>query len=126
MVEGQFMAKRLHVEKMGFKMDSSSRILVTGGGSVNTSILQIIADVFNAPVFTQEETKNSAALGAAFRARHVTLGGEKVLTFSQSIKRTDSSQSASCIQPHRDSKSVYRPLLERFKVLEDTITNGEV
>ena len=31
----------------------STRILVTGGGSVNASILQIIADVFNAPVLTQ-------------------------------------------------------------------------
>lgn len=30
-----------------------TRILVTGGGSVNNSILQIMADVFNAPVYTQ-------------------------------------------------------------------------
>ena len=52
LIEGQFMAKRLHVEKMGFKT-GSGRILVTGGGSVNDSILQIIADVFNTPVYTQ-------------------------------------------------------------------------
>merc|ERR1712226_999036 len=61
---------------------NTTKILVTGGGSVNMAILQIIADVFNAPVYTQEETKNSAALGSALRARYVFQGGEKVLSFS--------------------------------------------
>ena len=32
---------------------NTTKILVTGGGSVNMAILQIIADVFNAPVYTQ-------------------------------------------------------------------------
>ena len=122
------MAKRLHVEKMGFKT-GAGRILVTGGGSVNTSILQIIADVFNTPVYTQPETQNSAALGAAFRARHVIQGGEEVLSFAESIKKEkpsdDSTEDQNCVQPHKDANSVYRPLLERFKVLEDAITNGE-
>ena len=53
LIEGQFMAKRLHIEKMGFKIEANTRIVVTGGASVNDSILQILADVFNAPVFTQ-------------------------------------------------------------------------
>ena len=48
------MAKRIHAERMGFSLgeDKEVRILVTGGGSVNKSILQIVADVFNANVFT--------------------------------------------------------------------------
>ena len=53
LIEGQFMAKRLHIEKMGFKIQPSTRIVVTGGASVNESIIQVLADVFNAPVFTQ-------------------------------------------------------------------------
>ena len=53
LIEGQFMAKRLHIEKMGFKIQPTTRIVVTGGASVNDSIIQVLADVFNAPVFTQ-------------------------------------------------------------------------
>ena len=30
-----------------------TRILVTGGGSQNVAILQVISDIFNAPVYTQ-------------------------------------------------------------------------
>ena len=36
-----------------FSDPNTTKILVTGGGSVNKAILQIIADVFNAPVYTQ-------------------------------------------------------------------------
>ena len=50
-VEGQMMAKRIHAERMGFVINPDTRILVTGGASVNTVILQIIADVFNAKVY---------------------------------------------------------------------------
>ena len=67
------LAKRLHAEKIGFKITADTRILVTGGASVNLAILQVdfiiinfvfcffffsillqvVADVFNAKVFTQ-------------------------------------------------------------------------
>ena len=70
LIEGQFMAKRLHVEKMGFKT-GSGRILVTGGGSVNDSILQIIADVFNTPVYTQVRLFTAAL---ALRSRGLVIG----------------------------------------------------
>lgn len=136
-----------------FILGPSTKILVTGGGSVNRSILQIIADVFNAPVFTQvseywsffgleapnllldviripneavfchsvrvelllllvqsaffqAETKNSAALGAAYRARHALLGGERAMSFSQSLAGKQTMSTNECIQPHKDAKSV--------------------
>ena len=41
LVEGQMMAKRLHAERMGFKVSPETRILVTGGASVNKNILQV-------------------------------------------------------------------------------------
>ena len=41
LVESQMIAKRLHAEKMGFKLSPESRILVTGGASVNTTIQQV-------------------------------------------------------------------------------------
>ena len=58
------MAKRIHAERMGFSLgeDKEVRILVTGGGSVNKSILQIVADVFNANVFTMVTTTHTLIL----------------------------------------------------------------
>ncbi len=66
LVEAQMMSMRLHAAWMKIK---PSRIYATGGGSVNTPILQIMADVMNCPVFRIEVAK-SAALGAALRAAH--------------------------------------------------------
>ena len=60
----------------------STRILATGGASKNAAILQVLADVFNAPVYVQE-LANSACLGAAFRAKHVTT--ESHLPYHESI-----------------------------------------
>lgn len=54
---------------MGFRKDVSSRILVTGGASRNVVLLQMLADVFEMPVYTIE-VDGSAALGGAMRARY--------------------------------------------------------
>lgn len=70
LVEGQFLAKRAYAEDFGFKFsktqnnsvcykkhpkfsDKGTKILATGGASVNRSILQVLSDVFNAPVYVQ-------------------------------------------------------------------------
>jgi len=65
-VEAQMMALRLHSAWM---QTTPRRILATGGGSANRSILQIMADVMQCPVERIEVSK-SAALGAALRAWH--------------------------------------------------------
>lgn len=38
------------------KIDAKTRIIATGGASNNNTILQILSDVFNAPVYTQVST----------------------------------------------------------------------
>lgn len=53
LVEGQMLHHRAIAESMGFLFGSEAKILATGGASVNKSILQVIADVFNAPVYQQ-------------------------------------------------------------------------
>ena len=65
-VEGQMMAKRLHAERMGFVINPDTRILVTGGASVNTVILQIIADVFNAKVYSLVSLARSSSFSSDF------------------------------------------------------------
>jgi glycerol kinase len=61
------------------------RVVVTGGGSVNASLLQVIASVFNATVYTATAGPNTASLGAAYRAAHgyacVTTG--RVVPFNE-------------------------------------------
>ena len=42
LVEGQMAAKRVHAERLGFRLGADTRILVTGGASVNTAILQVL------------------------------------------------------------------------------------
>ena len=58
------MSMCLHSEGFGTHPE---KILVTAGGSENQGLLQTIADVFDAEV-ESFEVKDSAALGAAFRA----------------------------------------------------------
>lgn len=45
-IEGQFLAKRFHVEKFGFQTSKTSRLIVTGGASKNKALVQIISDIF--------------------------------------------------------------------------------
>ena len=72
---------RIHSEWMGVR---PSAIYVTGGASVNTDILQIMADVQNCSVY-QFEVTNSAALGAALRAAHGYLSESDTSTQWQDI-----------------------------------------
>jgi xylulokinase len=66
-VEGQFMSMRLHGESIG--MTAPRRLIATGGASGNAAVLQVLADVFGAPVYVASQT-DSASLGAAYRAAH--------------------------------------------------------
>lgn len=45
--------KRAIASDMGFHFGEETKIIATGGASVNKSILQVISDVFNAPVYIQ-------------------------------------------------------------------------
>lgn len=53
LIEGQFIAKRAHAEDFGLHINKDTKILATGGASINKSILQVMSDVFNAPVYIQ-------------------------------------------------------------------------
>jgi len=65
-VEAQMMALANHARWMGV---SVRELRATGGAAANREILQVMADVFGAPV-RQLKVGNSACLGAALRAWH--------------------------------------------------------
>ncbi|XP_049726838.1 xylulose kinase isoform X1 [Elephas maximus indicus] len=77
LIEGQFMAKRIHAEGLGYRVMPKTKILATGGASHNRDILQVLADVFDAPVYVTD-TANSACVGSAYRAFHGLAAGAAV------------------------------------------------
>jgi xylulokinase len=65
-IEAQMLAMSLHSEWAAAHV---TRIHATGGAARNADILQVMADVFAAPVYRME-AGNAACLGAALRAFH--------------------------------------------------------
>ncbi|XP_013192909.1 xylulose kinase [Amyelois transitella] len=115
LLEGQALARRVHAEEMGFRLDSSSRVIATGGASVNKELLQIFADVFNTPVFVQNEHGNAALLGAAIRAADVwsaylgiTLPGAEPTV-------------SPVATPYPDHDTIYTPMMARYREIIQTL-----
>ncbi|RZB40981.1 FGGY C domain containing protein [Asbolus verrucosus] len=118
LIEGQFIAKRAYAEDIGFTLGGKTKILATGGASANKAILQVLADVFNAPVYLQEEAK-SAMLGAAYQAKHGFLG-----------EKSDYFQVTSCLPPPRlicepygDAADIYGPMVARYRKIVASLLN---
>lgn len=116
LVEGQFLAKRVHAEDFGFKIDSSARIIATGGASTNKSIIQVLADVFDLPVYVLD-VANSACLGSALRAKHALLG-EDFCYQDMFTKPLGIHLSAT---PAKDAAEVYGPMLARYRILQERV-----
>ncbi|XP_064906464.1 xylulose kinase isoform X4 [Columba livia] len=117
LIEGQFMAKRIHAEKLGYKVMPRTRILATGGASHNKKILQVLSDVFNAPVYTID-TANSACLGSAYRAIH-GLVAETNVSLADVVKLAPEPRLA--VTPTAGAEELYRPLLKRYAELEQKV-----
>ncbi|XP_028161197.1 xylulose kinase-like [Ostrinia furnacalis] len=99
---------RKHFQKF-LLSDSSSRLVATGGASVNKELLQIFADVFNTPVYVQDHHANAALLGAAIRAADVwsTRTGTKLPGSELSV--------SPAATPYADHDAIYTPLLARYR-----------
>ncbi|XP_077996562.1 xylulose kinase-like [Glandiceps talaboti] len=117
LIEGQFMAKRVHAENLGYSIGTAERVLATGGASANLTILQVLSDVFNTPVYVQD-TANSACLGCAYRAKHGLLGGSKT-PFNDVVAMAPAYKLA--VKPSPDAEEIYTPLAARYKLLEESI-----
>nr|XP_038937571.1 xylulose kinase isoform X7 [Rattus norvegicus] len=117
LVEGQFMAKRIHAEGLGYRIMPKTKILATGGASHNKDILQVLADVFGAPVYVIDTT-SSACVGSAYRAFHGLAGGTGV-AFSEVVKSAP--QPSLAATPNPGASQVYAALLPRYAELEQRI-----
>ncbi|KAH8247205.1 hypothetical protein KR038_000170 [Drosophila bunnanda] len=119
LIEGQMLHHRAVAEDMGFHFGNKTQILATGGASVNKSILQIIADVFNAPVHIQTESE-AALMGAAFRAayavyKHELDEGTTPLSYRDYVLSLTPNKLQLVCEPHKDSENIYAPMLLRYR-----------
>jgi xylulokinase len=109
LIEAQMMATRLHSEWMGV---SPTSIYATGGAAANREILQVMADVFAAPVRRSEST-DSAALGAALRAWQAA----SRLPWHE-VTAGFTTAAATPVTPVADHVTTYRALQGRYIELE--------
>ncbi|XP_034486804.1 xylulose kinase isoform X2 [Drosophila innubila] len=118
LIEGQMLHHRAIAEDMGFLFSSESKILATGGASVNKSILQVIADVFNAPVYQQTESE-AALMGAAYRAAYACYinenKSEDIKSYRDYILSLTPNLLNLVCEPNKDSDSIYVPMLQRYR-----------
>ncbi|XP_051241824.1 xylulose kinase isoform X2 [Dicentrarchus labrax] len=117
LVEGQFLSRRLHAERLGYSIIPGTRVLATGGASSNKEILQVLSDVFNAPVYTID-LSNSACLGSAYRALH-GLAAESGVSFCDVVKKAPDPQLVAT--PHPTAQEVYGRMLKRYARLEERV-----
>jgi len=114
-VEAQMMSMRIHSQWMG---EPPTQIYATGGASANPQILQIMADVFQCPVYRQE-TPNSAALGAALRAAHAWhLHGGDEMPWPDVVRGFTEPLADSRIEPDPATAPVYNALCENYRAEE--------
>jgi len=117
-VEGQFLSMRLHSQSVG--LDHAQRIIATGGASKNHPMLQILADVFEVPVYVNRMGENSAAYGAGLRAMHgFRCWSDGVFVSFSAIYSSD--DTVLVCQPQLNALSIYRKMLPRYANLEKLI-----
>jgi len=109
------MAMSIHSRWMEVSIDTIS---ATGGASANRDILQVMADVFDAPV-SQLVVGNSACLGAALRAYHgaVTASGS-VIPWEDVIAGFVAPQADGAIRPVPKHVGAYATLRQRYEEFE--------
>ena len=120
-VEGQAMAMRLNSKWFA---PAVKEIRATGGAAANAAILQIVADVFDAPV-VRIAPPNAASLGAALRAWH----GERRQTGSpidwqDVVAGFTAPLPGEGATPRPDAAREYARLLPRYEAFVRSILNG--
>ena len=109
-VEAQMLAMASHCRWMGVRTGS---IRATGGASANRAILQVMADVFNAPVHRLPAT-DAAAVGAALRAWQADVG----LSWTEIVLGCAALAPLSRVEPVPAHVTRYKALQRRYSALE--------
>jgi xylulokinase len=115
-VEGQMMAIANH--SAGITAGGLTRIVATGGASVNDALLQVMADVFGVPV-DRLNLDNTACLGAALRAFHADrLASGEPITWNTVVKDFTETRASDRVMPRLEHVDLYRDLRVRYADIE--------
>ncbi|CRL05199.1 CLUMA_CG018159, isoform A [Clunio marinus] len=120
LIEGQMLNRKAFALDMGFNFGGNAKIIATGGSSLNKSILKVMADVFDCPVYIKK-TPESACLGAAYRARYVVYleaskkAGDKYKSYHEFIKQFCDKDLQRVALPNGLCGEIYEPMLERYR-----------
>lgn len=120
LIEGQMLNRKAFAMDMGFNFGENTKIIATGGSSSNKSILKVMADVFNCPVYIKK-TPEAACLGAAYRAKYVVymeeakLAGDPFENYHDYIEKFCDMDSHRVAEPYGDGDEIYIPMLERYR-----------
>lgn len=111
-VEGQMMAMANHsAEIAGHRV---TRVVATGGGSINRPMLQVMADVFGAEVYPLD-VGNSACLGAALRAFHADrLDGLTPVSWHEVVRGFTDPAASDRVAPISANVPIYAELRKRY------------
>ncbi len=114
LVEGQMMAMANHWSALSHR--PVSRVRATGGASENREILQVMADVFGADVYSAAGT-SAASLGGALRAFHAHQSLSRLISWTEVVSGfTDDGTPA--VKARREHGAVYENLREHYRTLE--------
>jgi xylulokinase len=114
-IEAQMMALVRHSRWMEIDVDT---IYATGGASANVQILQVMADVFGADVY-QLEVGNSAALGAALRAKHADRAASGApADWDDVIAGLVEPKGGSKLNPRAGAREIYEDLMRVHAICE--------
>ena len=114
-IEAQQLSMALHSRWMAAGVTA---IHATGGAAVNREILQVMADVFGAPVY-QLPVGNSSALGAALRAAHAHMRqGDAETTWADVVAGLAEPRSSSRVDPDPRRHALYREMLPVYGACE--------
>lgn len=119
MLEGQFMSMRCHGEKLGLVPKT---IIATGGASANTTITQVLANVFGCPVLVAEQS-DSASLGAAYRAMQAYRCHESghFVPFEEAIGHDLTASHTVVATPDAEAHATYSASRSRYLELEAVV-----
>lgn len=130
-IEGQIMHRRVLAIDAGFKIEPNTKIIALGKYSENPHILQIVANVFNAPVYTQNGSQTTV-MGSAYRARYgfyeyreancncqhcqIRRGREPKKSYKEFFKNLPDNLKLSA-EPSPGCEAIYNPLIDRCRIM---------
>jgi xylulokinase len=113
-VEGQVLAMKRH---SAWAAPTVERIHAAGGAARNTEVLQVIADVFGAPVH-RVDLGNAACLGAALRAAHADLATTTAVSWEQVLEGFVDTGARAAVVPDPRTGALYAALARRHAQVE--------